>query len=133
MPVDEIIKSLKSKISMQLPEGLTFSDILSCDVKDDISYAPPHQQTQNSTCMNNNALMFKDLMLSSNEQQHLLILQEKIQEQLHVYLQHDYEIRGLIAALVATTTSVCLCPFQFKSNLIGADAKQQCNVCLLGG
>jgi hypothetical protein len=132
--VDELMKSLKAKISMQLPEGLAFSDILTHDVEDDLSHAPPHQQTQNSTWMNNNALVFKDHMLSPNEQKHLLTLQGKIQEkQLHVYLQHDQEIRGLIAALVATTTSVCLRPFQFKSILIGSDAKQQRNVWLLDG
>ena len=114
---------------MQLPEGLAFSDLLSHDVIDDLSSTPPHKQTQNSTWMSKNALVFKNCMLSPNEQQHLLTQEE----QLHVYLQHDQEIRGLIAALVATTTSVCLRPFQFKSILIGSDVKQQRNVWLLDG
>ncbi|KAN0141557.1 hypothetical protein V8E53_000019 [Lactarius tabidus] len=130
--VNTLIDTLKDKISMQLPECQTFLDLLTHPVIDDLSHAPPHKQIQNSSWMDHNAQQFKHHMLSSNEQRHFLTSQGKLQkEKLQVYLQHDQEIRGLIAALVATTTSVCLRSFQFKSILIGSDANKQRNVWLL--
>lgn len=130
--VHTIIGTLEDKISMQLPECLTFSDLLTGTVTDDLSHAPPHRQIQNSAWMDGNAKKFKYHMLLPTEQRHHLFSEGKLQtEQLQAYLQCDQEIRGLIAALVATTTSVCPRSFQFKSFLIGSDENQRRNVWLL--
>ncbi|KAF8665016.1 hypothetical protein AX14_006689 [Amanita brunnescens Koide BX004] len=126
--------SLEEKISMQLPGSLTPSDLLTSSIKDDLSSDPPHLQPENSTWMNNNAQKFKHHMLSPIEGRHHLISQGKLQQDfLETYLQQDQEIRGLIAALVATTTSVSLRPAQYKSININSGMKQQRNIWLIDG
>lgn len=131
-----IIDSLEEKISMQLPGCLTPSDLLpaTSSIKDDLSSNSPHLQPENSPWMNNKAQEFKHRMLSPTEGRHHLISQGKLQQDfLATYLQQDQEIRGLIAALVATTTSVCLRPAQYKSININSGTKQQRNIWLIDG
>ncbi|KAF8346247.1 hypothetical protein F5887DRAFT_1073895 [Amanita rubescens] len=129
-----IMDSLEEKITMQLPSGLAPSDLLTSSIEDDLSSNPPHLQPANSTWMNSNAQEFKNRMLSPTEGRHHLISQGKLQQDfLETYLQHDQEIRGLVAALVATTTSVCLRPAQYKSININSGTKQQRNIWLIDG
>jgi hypothetical protein len=132
--INKLVESLEDKIAMQLPEGLEFSSLLTAPLADDLSRYPPHLQVHNNHWMVDSSQLLKRYMLSSSESQHCLTSNGDIQQlQLNRYLQRDQEIRGLIAALVATTTSVCLRPSQFESILIGSNATQQRNIWLLYG
>lgn len=132
--VHSIMNSLEEKISMQLPNGLTPSDLLTSSVKDDLSHNPPHLQRENSSWMDNNAQELRHHMLLQTEGRHRLTSQGVVQaDRLETYLKQDQEIRGLIAALVATTTSVCLRPAQYKSINLNSGMDQERNVWLIDG
>lgn len=131
--VHELMESLEKKISTQLPEGVLFSDLLTFSVTDDLSPNPPHEQNGNGW-MTDSVQLFRCKIMSDTEQRHNLTSKGKLQvEKVQAYLRRDQEIRGLIATIVATTTSVCLRSFQFKSIRIGSDSKKQRNVWLLDG
>lgn len=129
-----IMNSLEERISMQLPNGFTPSDLLTSSVKDDLSHNPPHLQLENSSWMDKNAQELKQRMLSQTEDRHRLTSQGVVQaDRLETYLKQDQEIRGLIAALFATTTSVCLRPAQYKSINLNFGMDQERNVWLING
>lgn len=129
-----LMQEIEDQISMQLPSSLKLSDLLTNDVMDDLTLPPPHMQTKNKGWMSANAMSLKLHLLSSSERHHSLMLNGKLQtDPLDVYLRRDQNIRGLIAALVATTTGLCLRPFQFKSIKIGTDTVHKRNVWLLDG
>jgi hypothetical protein len=124
------MNSLEEKISMQLPNGFTPSDLLTSSVKDDLSHNPSHLQLENSSWMDKNAQELKHCMLSQTEDRHRLTSQGVVQaDRLETYLKQDQEIRGLIA----TTTSVCLRPAQYKSINLSSGMDQERNVWLING
>jgi hypothetical protein len=128
-----IMDSLEEKITMQLPDSITSSELLMSSVKDNLSNNPPHLQPENNPWMKDSLQKFKRHMLLPTEEQHCLFSQGKLEHnRLEVYLQKDQEIRGLIAALVATTTSVCLRPAQYKSINVNSPTQQR-NIWLLDG
>jgi hypothetical protein len=132
--VNNLMEQIEEHISWQLPESLTISSLLTNNVMDDLSPNAPHMQTENSIWMTNNATLLKVHMLHQPEARHSLMLNGTLQlHQVEKYLQRDQEIRGLIAALMATTTGLCLRPFQYKSIKIGSDAKNDRNIWILEG
>ena len=128
------MEGLEEQISMQLPETMTLSDLLTDNVMDDLSKDPPHMQDRNIDWMTKNAMLLKSNMLSGSEGRHSLTVDGEVQKGcLETYLQRDQKIRELIAALVATTTSVCIRAFQFKLIQVGSDEMHQRNIWLLNG
>ena len=128
------MEGLEEQISMQLPETMTLSDLLTDNVMDDLSKDPPHMQDRNINWMTKNAMLLKSNMLSGSEGRHSLTVDGEVQKGcLETYLQRDQKIRELIAALVATTTSVCIRAFQFKLIQVGSDEMHQRNIWLLDG
>jgi hypothetical protein len=109
-----IMAELEAKVAQQLPDGIMESDLLAYSIHDDLSHLSPHLQEKNREWMSNAALKFRKAMLSPGEQRHGLgpNIEPKRLEQ---YLLRDQEIRGLLATLVATTTSTCLRSAQYNS------------------
>lgn len=130
----QIMSNLEARISMQLPEAMRAGDLLQRTIDDDFSPQSPHLQHPSNAWMEERLHHFKAAMMSERHHQ-LFEHGELHQAKFALYLQHDQEIRGLLATLVAITTSVCLRPAQFQSIVVnsGDDNFFKRNLWILNG
>jgi hypothetical protein len=114
--VDEIMRRMEEGISKQLPSGMAISDLLDRPIVDDFSKASPHLQEQNRVWMEERAGHFRSAMFSTTERRHKLFNNGKLDTaQVHKYITHDQEIRGLASSLLAVSSAVTMRAFQFPS------------------
>lgn len=133
-----IIQELQEEISLQLPEGLILSDIISHHMlRDDLSTRPFHLQEANTSWVCKSQQIFWDKMSSTEERRHRLFAAsgEAVKHRLHRYLKQDEKIRALLVTLIATTTAVCMRAFQLQSLVVNLteDPQLDRNIWLVSG
>jgi hypothetical protein len=133
MLLQTILDRIEVLVSNQLPCGMAISDLTDHQIVDDYSKAAPHKQDQNQAWMEERMEIFKSKMLSSNEERHQLLKNGKlVPKNVYEYIKKDQEIRGLLSALLALSSSVTMRAFQFKSIIVDSCDGFERNVWIVG-
>lgn len=115
--IQDLMKQFADAVSQQLPSGSILADFLNGPISDDLGLSAPHKQTSNRIPLLLGFDRFNIHMMSPSESRHSLV-----QEDGHLcvanvakYVLQDQLIKGILSALLTTSTAVTLRPFQFGS------------------